>query len=65
MLDVLEAKQGADGTFIPESVYLRWRDHDFGQKKSSSAYLTAVALGIPPFQPAPIDNASCSYMVKQ
>ena len=46
MLEVLEAKRDADGTFSPESVYLRWRDYDFGRKKGPSGYLTAVCLGI-------------------
>ena len=46
MLGVLEAKRGADGAFAPESVYLRWKDYDFGRKKGPSGYLTAVCLGI-------------------
>lgn len=46
MLDVLEAKAQPDLLFTPESAYQTWKAYDFGQKKESSPYLSAIALGI-------------------
>jgi len=40
MLEIIEAKEDADGMYTPESVYLKCKDFDFGQKKVPSAYLT-------------------------
>lgn len=40
MITHIRAKQGEDGFFTPESVYQKFRDWDFGQKKIASAYLT-------------------------
>ena len=37
--DILN-KQDGDGFFTPESVYLKLKDWDFGQKKKPSPYLT-------------------------
>ena len=46
MLALLAAKQGQDGWFTPESVYLKCKDWDFGQKKEPSPYLTYCCLSI-------------------
>ncbi len=46
MLDILEAKANPELLFTPESVYQAFKAFDFGQKKASSAYLSALALGI-------------------
>jgi hypothetical protein len=46
MLDLLEAKAGPELLFTPESVYLAWKGYDFGQKKTVSPYISALALGI-------------------
>jgi len=46
MLDLLETKGGENLLFTPESVYQAWKGRDFGQKKESSAYLTALAIGV-------------------
>ncbi|MCL2530047.1 MAG: hypothetical protein FWE41_06940 [Coriobacteriia bacterium] len=42
MLSLIKSKQDANGLFTPESVYLKCKDWDFGQKKSPSPYLTYV-----------------------
>lgn len=46
MIDVLKSKQDENGFFTPESVYLKMKDWDFGQKKAPSPYLTYVCLRI-------------------
>jgi hypothetical protein len=46
MLDALEAKAGPELLFTPESAYQTWKAYDFGQKRESSLYLSAIALGI-------------------
>jgi hypothetical protein len=46
MLELLASKAGPDLLFTPESVYQAWKGYDFGQKKSPSAYLSAIALGV-------------------
>ncbi|MDR1703749.1 MAG: hypothetical protein LBS19_03570 [Clostridiales bacterium] len=40
MVDLIKGKQNADGLFIPESVYQKFKGWDFGQKKVPSPYLT-------------------------
>jgi len=40
MLDLVESKAGGNGRYIPESVWMPWKDWDFGQKKSPSKGLT-------------------------
>jgi hypothetical protein len=40
MLNIIQTKETKDGMFIPESVYLKLSDWDFGQKKVPSPYLT-------------------------
>jgi len=40
MVDIVINKQQQDGSFIPESVYMSYKDWDFGQKKAGSPTLT-------------------------
>jgi len=40
MIGHIKSKQDEDGLFTPESVYLKVKDWDFGQKKVPSHYLT-------------------------
>jgi hypothetical protein len=40
MLGVVEAKADGDGRFVPESVWMAWKDWDFSQKKIPSRGLT-------------------------
>ncbi|NLZ55913.1 MAG: hypothetical protein GX900_04550 [Clostridiaceae bacterium] len=40
MIQHIKAKQDEDSLFTPESVYLKLKDWDFGQKKMPSPYLT-------------------------
>ena len=42
MLQVIRDKQNADGMFTPESIYLKLKEWDFGQKINPSPYLTYV-----------------------
>lgn len=46
MIGILKSKQLDDGFFIPESVYLKMKDWDFGQKKNPSLYLTYLCFKI-------------------
>lgn len=46
MLSVLLSKAGQDEHFIPESMYLAYKDWDFGQKKQPSHWLTFLAYRI-------------------
>lgn len=46
MVALIRSKQDADGFFTPESVYLKMKDWDFGQKKKPSPYLTYLCLRI-------------------
>ncbi|MHB1314370.1 MAG: hypothetical protein ACYCX2_02655 [Christensenellales bacterium] len=46
MLSVLENKRDENGLYTPESVYLKCKDWDFGQKKEPSAYLTFLCARI-------------------
>lgn len=41
---IIQGKKGEDGFFIPESIYQKLKDWDFGQKKHSSPYLTYLCL---------------------
>jgi hypothetical protein len=45
MVGAIEAKRGQGG-FVPESVYLAWKDWDFGQKKAASRHMTETVDGI-------------------
>lgn len=44
MITLIKNKQDNDGFFTPESVYLKLKDWDFGQKKMPSPYLTYLCL---------------------
>jgi hypothetical protein len=44
MINIIKGKQDKDGFFTPESVYLKLKDWDFGQKKAPSPYLTYLCL---------------------
>lgn len=46
MLDIIESKANSDFQFTPESVYLKCKDWDFGQKKEPSLWLTYLCLNI-------------------
>lgn len=39
MLSVIDQKESTEGDFIPESVYLPWKNWDLGQKKKPSAFM--------------------------
>ena len=40
MLKIVEAKADNDGRYIPESIWVSWKDWDFSQKKIPSRGLT-------------------------
>ncbi|MDL2258338.1 hypothetical protein LJC42_04165, partial [Eubacteriales bacterium OttesenSCG-928-K08] len=44
MIDLIQQKQNADGMFVPESVYQKFKGWDFGQKKTVSPYLTYLCI---------------------
>lgn len=44
MIDLIKSKQRDDGFFVPESIYMKMKDWDFGQKKTASPYLTYLCL---------------------
>lgn len=46
MLDVLKRKADAEGRFTLESVWMAWKEWEFGQKRAASRWLTLVAWGI-------------------
>lgn len=46
MKAILASKADAQGRFTPESVWLAWKEWDFGQKKVPSAWLTYLAQKI-------------------
>ena len=46
MLAIIEEKMDNNNCFTPESIYLKFKDWDFGQKKDPSAWLTYLCLGI-------------------
>lgn len=46
MIDMIKDKQNEDGLFIPESIYLKMKAWDFGQKKSPSPYLSYICLRV-------------------
>jgi hypothetical protein len=46
MITVIRNKQDKYGFFTPESVYMKLKDWDFGQKKMPSSYLTYLCLHI-------------------
>lgn len=46
MMGILSSKADEAGRFTPESVWLAWRDWEFGQKKEPSYWLTLVSQRI-------------------
>lgn len=44
MLTIIESKADENDQFIPESVYLKCKDWDFGQKKQPSKWLTYLII---------------------
>jgi len=46
MVSSIREKQDADGMFVPESVYQKFKDWDFGQKKKVSPYLSYLCIRI-------------------
>jgi hypothetical protein len=46
MADILRPRADADGRFTPESIWMAWKDWDFGQKKIPSVWVTFLALRI-------------------
>jgi hypothetical protein len=46
MVDIIERKADVNYRFTPESIYLKFKDWDFGQKKQPSPWLTYLCLTI-------------------
>ncbi len=46
MIAIIRDKQDSDGMFTPESVYLKCKEWDFGQKNTPSPYLTYLIIRI-------------------
>jgi hypothetical protein len=46
MIAILRSKADAEGRYTAESVYLAWKDWEFGQKKIPSRWVTYLALRI-------------------
>jgi hypothetical protein len=46
MLDVIESKSNENYHFIPESIYQKCSEWDFGQKKQPSAWLTYLCISL-------------------
>jgi hypothetical protein len=46
MASLLESKADREGRFYPESVWLAWKDWEFGRKKEPSRWITLLAHGI-------------------
>ncbi len=46
MLALIRQKQDENGHFTPESIFLKYKGWDFGQKKKPSAYLTYLCTNI-------------------
>lgn len=44
MADLILSKADGQGRYLPESVWVSWKDWDFGQKKTPSRWLTFLAL---------------------
>lgn len=44
MIDIIESKANSDYQFIPESVYQKCKEWDFGQKKQPSPWLTYICI---------------------
>lgn len=46
MVSIIKSKQDEDGFFVPDSIYLKSKKWDFGQKKKVSPYLSFLCLRI-------------------
>ncbi len=46
MLSIIRSKAGPDDRYIPESIYLPYKDWDFGQKKQPSRWITLLVCRI-------------------
>ena len=46
MKAIIANKADAEGRFTPESIWMAWKEWDFGQKKAPSPYLTYLATKI-------------------
>jgi hypothetical protein len=46
MMAILRSKADDEGRYTAESVYLAWKDWEFGQKKTPSRWVTFLALRI-------------------
>jgi hypothetical protein len=46
MIEIIKSKQDENGLFTPESIYIKLKDWDFGQKKEPSPYLTYLCCRI-------------------
>ena len=46
MLSIMTNKKDNNGRYIPGSVYLTWKEWDFGQKKEPSAWITFLVYRI-------------------
>ena len=46
MLSLLQGKADSDGRFTLESVWLAWKDWEFGQKKIPSRWLTLLSIRV-------------------
>jgi hypothetical protein len=46
MVEIIREKADAEGRFTPESIWLAWKEWDFGQKRSPSPWLTLLAQRI-------------------
>jgi hypothetical protein len=46
MLGLLQSKADNKGRFTPESIWMVWKDWEFGQKKQPSTWMTLLATRI-------------------
>jgi hypothetical protein len=46
MYQIIKGRQTEAGSYVPESIYLEWKDWDFGQKRIPSDWLGYWILGI-------------------
>lgn len=46
IVNLIKSKQRDDGFFVPESIYMKLSEWDFGQKKNVSPYLTYICLRV-------------------
>jgi hypothetical protein len=42
MVEIVRGKADGEGSFTPESVWLAWKEWDFGQKRIPSTWLTLL-----------------------